>query len=241
MTLPRLIIARAASLTRTGTVACTVALACAVLAACTQDAYDKGEGKYSLTRADFVEAHANGAKQVDYVLTDDGEQLSVQQPFTMKWITTADSVYRCVLYYNKVEQRDGLWSIDAVSVGQVPCPRVTPKDSLKSPMKTDPVKFESAWLSRSRKYVNLTLYLMTGATDDEQAAQQLGLVQDTVIGHADRSRTCQLTLYHDQGGVPEYYSTRCHVSIATDSIKADSVCISINTYQGVVSRVFPCK
>ena len=42
---------------------------------CTQDAYDKGEGKYSLMRADFVEAHANAEKKIDQIITDEGEQL----------------------------------------------------------------------------------------------------------------------------------------------------------------------
>jgi hypothetical protein len=96
------------------------------IASCTQDAYDKGEGEYSLLRADFVEAHTNGQKQVDYVITDDGELLSVSEPFTAKWLTKADTLYRCALYYNKVQEDNGKYAADVVSAGQVPCPLVTP-------------------------------------------------------------------------------------------------------------------
>ena len=46
-----------------------------LLCGCEQDAYEKGEGKYSLMRGDFVEAQINGNKQVMSVITDDGEQL----------------------------------------------------------------------------------------------------------------------------------------------------------------------
>ena len=44
-----------------------------LLVSCTQDNYDKGEGEYSLMRADFVEAHVGSDKRVDYVVTDDGD------------------------------------------------------------------------------------------------------------------------------------------------------------------------
>ena len=205
---------------------------------CTQDAYDKGEGEYSLLRADFVEAHTNGHKEVDYVVTDDGERLPVSETFTTKWITKADTLYRCALYYNKVEQNNGIYAADVVSIGPVPCPVVTPLSELDKPMKTDPVKFESAWMSKTGKYINLSLYLMTGSTADEDAAHHLGIVQDTILVNPDQTRTSHLRLFHDQGGVPEYYSTQVYASILSNEIDADSVRISINTYKGIVTKTF---
>ncbi len=211
------------------------------IASCTQDAYDKGEGEYSLLRADFVEAHTNGQKQVDYVITDDGELLSVSEPFTAKWLTKADTLYRCALYYNKVKEDNGKYAADVVSAGQVPCPLVTPLSKLETSMRTDPVKFESAWMSKSGKYINLSLYLMTGSTTDKDAIQHLAIVQDTVMENPDHTRTAYLRLYHDQGGIPEYYSTQVYTSILTKEIDADSVRISINTYKSPVVKMFSLR
>ena len=208
---------------------------------CTQDAYDKGEGEYSLLRADFVEAHTNSQKQVDYVVTDNGEKFPMVETFTTKWITKADTLYRCVFYYNKVEQGKGTYSAEVVSVGQVPCPVVTPLSELSKPMKTDPVKFESAWLSKTGKYLNMSLYLMTGTTDDDEATQTLHVIQDTIMTHPDATRTCYLRLYHDQAGIPEYYSSQVYASILTSQIEADSVRISINTYKGLVTKSFSLR
>ena len=211
------------------------------IASCTQDAYDKGEGEYSLLRADFVEAHTNGQKQVDYVITDDGELLSVSEPFTAKWLTKADTLYRCALYYNKVKEDNGKYAADVVSAGQVPCPLVTPLSKLETSMRTDPVKFESAWMSKSGKYINLSLYLMTGSTTDKDAIQHLAIVQDTVMVNPDHTRTAHLRLFHDQSGIPEYYSTQVYASILTKEIDADSVRISINTYKNPVVKVFSLR
>ena len=208
---------------------------------CTQDAYEKGEGEYSLMRADFIEAHANGQKEIDRITTDDGDQYSVTKTFTTKWVTTADSTYRCILYYNKVEEGSGKYSVEPISIGQVPCPKITPLTELEKPMKTDPVKFESAWLSKTGKYLNLSLYLMTGTTDDEDASQTLHVVQDTIMTNPDATRTSHLRLYHDQGGIPEYYSTQVYASILTSQIDVDSVSLTINTYKGLVTKTFFLK
>ena len=215
-----------------------VSLSSCLLVSCTQDAYDKGEGPYSYTRADFVEAHSNSQKQIDYITTDDGELLPLQEAITAKWIAKADTLYRCALYYDKVETGNGKYAAKARSVAQVPCPVIVPIKKLEMEMKMDPVKFESAWLSKSGKYLNLSLYLMTGISDDEDASQQLAFVQDTIMENADHSRTSYIRLFHDQGGIPEYYSTQVYTSILTNEIKADSVRISINTYKGEIVKTW---
>ena len=208
---------------------------------CTQDAYEKGEGKYSLMRADFVEARANADKQIDQIITDDGEQLLASKPFTAKLVVTPDSVYRCILYYNKVRDERGYDVFEPISIGQVPCPEVTPLSELDKEMKTDPVKFESAWLSKTGKYLNLSLYLMTGASDNDEAIQTLHVIQDTIMTHPDATRTCYLRLYHDQAGVPEYYSSQVYASILTSQIEADSVHLTVNTYKGLVTKTFSLR
>lgn len=208
-----------------------------VLLACTQDTYEKGEGKYSLMRGDFAEAVVNGSKQVTKIITDDGDELPLTTPFTAKWVTKADTVYRCMLYYNKVENQKA----ELVSIGEVPCPRIKTLSDLKKELRTDPVKFESMWLSKSGKYLNLYLQLKTGVTDDTTAVQQLAFISDTIIANPNQTTTHHITLHHDQNRVPEYYSTKAYVSILTDSIAADSVCISINTYSGLVTKSFSVR
>ena len=205
---------------------------------CTQDSYDKGEGKYSLMRADFVEAHTNGQKQIDYFVTDDGDQFSITKAYTAKWVTTADSTYRCILYYKRESGAGSQEPVEPMSISQVPCPKITPLSELDKPMKTDPVKFESVWMSKTGKFLNLSLYLMTGTTNDEKATQTLHIIQDTIITNPDATRTSYLRLYHDQGGIPEYYSTQVYASFLTKQIDADSVRININTYKVSMTKTF---
>ena len=192
-----------------------------LIISCSQDVYDKGEGKYSLLRGDFAEAVVNSNQQVTKIVTDDGDELSLTAPYTAKWVSKADTTYRCMLYYNKVENQ-----AEVVSMGQVPCASIT--------LLTDPVKFESTWMSKTGKYLNLSLQLKTGVTDDSTAAQSLAIISDTLVKHADGKQIRHLILYHDQGNVPEYYSTKVYLSIPTNRIDADSVRISINSYDGEV-------
>ena len=86
-----------------------------LLCACETDSYDKGEGKYSLMQADFCELTVDGQKQALTFTTDDGDTYQFTTPFTAKWIETADTTYRSVIYYNKVSTTQA----EAVSVGTV--------------------------------------------------------------------------------------------------------------------------
>ena len=125
-------------------------------------------------------------------------------------------------------------------MSSVPCPVLKSRSEM-NPVKTDPVKFESLWLSKTRKYVNLRLLLKTGMTDDSTAVQRLALVSDTVLAYPDGTRTRCLRLHHDQNRVPEYYSTQVYISIPTDSIATDTVSFSINTYDGLVVKTLTLR
>lgn len=205
---------------------------------CTQDTYDKGDGQYSYLRGDFAEAVVGADKKIVSLITDEGESLPLSQPCTAKWITTSDTIYRCMLYYNKVRDDKGQYLAEPISVGEVPCPVIVPLAELDTEMKTDPVSFESAWMSKTGKYINLSFALKTGKTEDDEAIHTLRVVQDTIMVHPDGSKTSYLRLFHDQGGVPDYYSTQVYASIITSEILADSVRIAINTYKGVIEKSF---
>ena len=214
----------------------TVNCQLSTLISCTQDAYEKGEGEYSLVRGDFAEAVVNSSKQVTKIVTDDGDELFLTSPYTAKWVAKADTTYRCMLYYNKVEGK-----ADVVSMGQVPCATLYPLSQFDKEFKTDPVKFESTWMSKTGRYLNLSLQVKTGTADDTAAVQSLAVVSDTLITHPDGKQIRSLILHHDQGNVPQYYSTQVYFSIPTDRIDADSVRISINSYDGEVVAKRRCR
>ncbi|MBR1410477.1 MAG: NigD-like N-terminal domain-containing protein [Prevotella sp.] len=207
-----------------------------LMCGCTQDAYDKGEGKYSLMRGDFAEAVVDGSKNATKIITDDGDELMLSTPYTAKWISKADTTYRCMLYYNKVDNK-----AEVISMGQVPCPSVVPLSEFNKALTTDPVKFESSWISKTGRYLNLSLLVKTGVTDDTEAAQSLAIVSDTLITHPDSKQIRHLVLHHDQAGVPQYYSTQVYLSIPVARIDADSVRISINSYDGEVVVKHRCR
>ena len=196
---------------------------------CTKDAYEKGDGKYSLMRGDFAEAIVNSSKQVTSIITDDGDEFVLTTPYTAKWVSKADTTYRCMLYYNKLDSK-----AEILSMGQVPCAIIIPLSQLDHRLVTDPVKFESTWMSKTGRYLNFSLLLKTGITDDTTAVQNLAIVSDTLITHPDKKRILNLILHHNQDNVPEYYSTKVYFSIPTKRIDADSVQISINSYDGEV-------
>lgn len=202
-----------------------------LLASCESDSYDKGEGELSLATAEFVEAHANGNKQMDYVITDNDERLTVSSQPSVKWMTTPDSLYRALLYYNNV----GEGIIEPLSITQVPTLSIYP-DWMIQDIKTDPVTFESIWQSANGKYLNMAFYLKIGEVGKDTELHTISIIQDTIIQNADGTATSFMCLYHDQGDMPEHYSSKCYISIPRDSIKADSVCMGINTYKGVLYK-----
>ena len=215
-----------------------IALLLLLLNACTQDAYEKGEGRYSLMRADFVEAHSNSEKMIDYVTTDEDVKLQLEEPIGYSWVNTADSLYRAVYYYNLLD--DGRAQV--ISAGRVGIPSIMPKDSLKKqPMKMDPIRIESLWIGKNKRYLNASIYLMTGSTDNKEAVHQLAIICDSVLQHKNGKKTAWLRLYHDQGGVPEYYSQRTYFSLPLYDMTVDSLQLTIRTYDGDYQRIFSLK
>ncbi|MGN0281126.1 MAG: hypothetical protein ACI4B3_02360 [Prevotella sp.] len=198
------------------------------LVACEADSYDKGEGTYSYLQADFVEAHTNRDKKVDYAITDNGDSLTLSEPISTPWSNTADSTYRVAMYYNKVDND----KIDAVMFEQMINMSITPIDSITE-MKTDPVGLEAAWTDKRKRYINLTITLKVGTVTSNSLKHHITLIPDSIHTFTDsKKRTLHLTLYHDKGDIPEYYSQKYYFSLPTSYLKvldSDSVAIHINT------------
>jgi hypothetical protein len=208
---------------------------------CTQDAYEKGEGDYSLMRGDFAEANVNSNREITSIITDEGETLPLTTLQTAQWISRPDTIYRCMLYYNKVKGSDGKPAAEVISLGKVLCLYIKPLTIFEKTYKDDPVKFESLWRSKSGKYLNLHLQLKTGYTEDSTAVQKLDVVSDTLITYPGGQRTLSVLLYHDQANVPEYYSTQAYVSIPTTDLTVDSIRLYLNTYSGPVVKTLPLQ
>lgn len=196
------------------------------LLSCTQDSYDKGEGDYSQMIGKMAMGYTSSDKLITHFVTDDGEQLKVAKPFASSLMPKADTVYRAVFYYNPTDRGAEVMGLNRVTV-------INPH--VYTSPKTDPVRVESVWLSKTKEYLNLSLYLMLGTTDDKEAVQRIGCHRDTLIQNTDGTRTLHLIFCHDQGNVPEFYSQRIYCSIPTQDVDVDSISLRINTYQGLIT------
>jgi hypothetical protein len=212
-------------------------LAMLALTACTTDSYDKGEGKYSLTQAEMVELSVDGKKQATAFVLDDDSHFTLTSPATASWIQKADTTYRAILYFNKLTET----TAECVQMGAVPTLRPVEHWKMKE-LPQDPVGFESAWLSKKGKYLNVGLLLKTGQVDGEDGIHTVGIAQDTILVNADNTRTAYYRFLHAQGGVPEYYTNRRYISILIPSdTPLDTIRLSIPTYDGIKERTFLMK
>ena len=106
---------------------------------------------------------------------------------------------------------------------------------------TDPLGVESVWLSTSRRYLNAALLLKVGRDEANDVHHVLGAIVDTLMVNPDGTATLHLSLYHDQGGVPQYYTQRTYISIPTEHVDADSIHLRINSYQGWKERTLSLR
>lgn len=215
-----------------------MALAAVVLASCEHDGYESGDGSLSYLTAELAVLHTASNRSATSADLDNGTTLSISNPFTTSWMTKADTIYRALLYYDVAT--DGSKKVKARSVSAVPVLRPMEQSKVND-MHTDPVGVESVWAAKSG-YINMSLLLKAGKTDGEDAVQTLGLVDcGTTVGN-DGKRTRYLKLYHDQGGVPEYYTVQRYASIDTKDLgDVDAISITVNTYSGEMTKTLECK
>ncbi len=214
-----------------------------LLSACENEAYDTGDGALSAMRADFVVAETDADARMTGFETDGGERLRLASPVAVDWMDRPDTVYRALLYYNKVTAADGSAAAEPLSMTQVLVLPVVNAADLAVQPKKDPVTFVSSWTSANGRYLNLELLVKTGKTDDGYGTQSVGMVCDSVTADAAGRRTVWLSLTHDQSGVPEYYSTEAYVSVPVSAlpvspVEGDEVRIGVCTYDGLTVRSF---
>lgn len=244
-------------------VASAAVVAAASLASCTTEQYDSGDGKWSYLRSDFAEVCTDAQSRMSSFTTD--EQLSLQVEGTPKvsWMTTPDSTYRALVYYaapgsssasgpsssssssasftERSAQDIASAPVKVFTVNNVLCPKIKRLQTL-APLKTDPVSFVALWLSANRKYVNITFDVKTGSSGSDADGQSIGAVLTDMTRNADGTLTAHITFCHDQGNVPQYYSSRQYASLAVAQMQdADSALIVINSYKGKVVKTICLK
>lgn len=127
------------------------------------------------------------------------------------------------------------------TVNNVLCPKIKKQQTL-APLKADPVSFVALWLSANRKYVNITFDVKTGSSGSDADGQSIGAVLTDMTRNADGTLTAHITFCHDQGNVPQYYSSRQYASLAVAQMQdADSASIVINSYKGQVVKTISLK
>lgn len=208
------------------------------LTACTTETYEAGEGTNSYLTADPVLLYTSADRVVRSAQLDDDGELLFSNPFTQDWMAKPDTVYRALLYYDKTSAPSAGSAATVKVRSVVPVPVLKPVAAADvRQMNTHPLGFESLWMSRNGKYVNLSLLLKSGKSSANDAIHSIGVVNNGVTIDADGKSTIHLELYHDQGSMPEYYTVQRYVSIDTRSLSnANVVELTINTYDGVIVK-----
>lgn len=216
------------------------------LICCTNEGYESGDSRYSGMRAEFSEAATDGTGAFVSFQTDGGESLPLAQSYKPEWAGVADTTYRVLAYYEPISNGQGIEEASLMGLKSVIVPNVQPASEFKEGVKTDPVSFNSAWISASQRYLNIDFSVKTGVIDGSDVIQLVGMALDTVAQNSLGHRTFSLRLYHNQGNAPEYYSSQHFLSVPlycgqTAAEAGDSVLISIQTYDGTVSKGFAVK
>ena len=89
--------------------------------------------------------------------------------------------------------------------------------------------------------MNASIYLKTGTTTDESAIHKLGMVADSLHLNSDKTIVLYARLLHDQGGMPEHYSVNTFFSMPLQKLPVDSICLTVNTYDGKLTKCLPIK
>lgn len=198
-----------------------------MLSACKNDSYESGDGQYSYLQADFVEANTSASKELFSARTDDGDMLLFSPHVFKEWASTPDSVYRSLLYYNKVNDDR---TTEVYSIVQIPVVKIH-KLKGTDEISTDPLFLKSAWISKNRKYLNLYFGIKTGVEDGNDNIQTLSVVYDPDVNNSNDSRNPYIKVVHKQNGVPEYYTSYGYISVPlNDFALGTTIHLSVNTY-----------
>lgn len=204
------------------------------MASCTVEPYETGDTSLSYLMAEMVDMHVVG-REIKSIVTDSDERLAVSLSYLLpEKMEHRDTTYRMMLYYNK----EGNKPIELKSLRRAHVVKASDKQSSLT-IHDDPVKLISVWKAQNSSYINMSLGLMVGNVENEDAVHKVGLVVNSVETIADGSKTYYLTLHHDQDSIPEYYTQTVYLSVPLKEYSAgDRICIRMNTYSGWIEKIF---
>lgn len=180
---------------------------------------------------EMCEVTPKSAKVVSSCVLDDERMLQFAQPVKLSWAAKADSTYRGLIYYNKVE---GDGAVEVLNLRRVPCVNpVEANDSLK--VGYDPLGVTSVWYAHHGRYLNMCLSLKSGDMDSDNA-HLVAVVKDSVHIVGSNARY-YYTLRHSQNNVPMYYTVETYISVPTSHIsKGDTVSFTFPLADGPTVR-----
>lgn len=204
------------------------------MVSCTVEPYESGDTSLSYLMAEMVDMHVVG-REIKSIVTDSDERLAVSSSYLLpEKMEHRDTTYRMMLYYNK----EGNKPIELKSLRRAHVVKASDKQSSLT-IHDDPVKLISVWKAQNSSYINMSLGLMVGNVENEDAVHKVGLVVNSVETIADGSKTYYLTLHHDQDSIPEYYTQTVYLSVPLKEYSAgDRICIRMNTYSGWIEKIF---
>lgn len=207
----------------------------AIISACEHDAYETGDGDLSYMHADYADFTITN-HTVTSAITDDNVTLKLPSSLTVSTELPADTMLRRLVHYN---QKDAAQPIEILRL--TPISILTPHSTNNDgTLHTDPVKLTAAWLSPNKQYLNLQLGVMTGNNTTPDVVRQLRIVCDST--HSEGKGAAFLSVRYDNANTPEYYTEDIYISIPCSSItttngtQADTICITINTYSGKITK-----
>lgn len=179
---------------------------------------------------EYLTAHSGADGRLQTVLTDDGTLYDVLNAVTAP-DETPDTTLRIVANYACEADGVGGQGVRLYAAQTTVSPLPFPADRFEDGIKTDPASVLSIWMGLD--YLNIVLEVKTGGGD-----HTFHFVEDEVRWDetAARREVC-LSLYHDAGDDPQYYTRRAYLSIplaqyATDDAASLSVRFSLLNYEG---------
>lgn len=222
---------------------------------CTSEDYRTGDGDYSYYEAEMALLSLSDSL-INEAELDDGRKLELASPLkssllrkNFKQSIVGDSC-RLMLYYNKgIETATTVKATEVRGANQVMMPRIALADTLKSPVKTDPLNVISSWKSKNGGFYNYNISVKAGVADGEPQSQAIGFVCDSITVSENNETVVHLRLAHDQKDVPQFYSVEAFLSISRIQIASliehygvvpaatVKVNLTTNTYQGLKTIV----
>lgn len=193
---------------------------------CSKDSSDGDISRYTVEMCTLT---PQGVKAVASCVLDDDRVVRFDKTVSVSWVTKPDSLYRALLYYNKVDDNNA----EVFSLQRVLCLTPVSQNDTTHAVKADPLSLVSGWYARNGKFLNLCLGIKTGTIDGNQA-HRIAIVTDSLSDHRRYYR-----LVHDQGRIPAYYTVEAYVSVAVDDVlTGDTVTLDVPTSKGMLRKDF---